>query len=95
MAIVNRIITPICIEYKFIGSEISDKSLERLRKKRNFAISVDKSPVLLITVGRNGYKTSTGSSSSFLFNELANIHIYIGYLFLFLLACRRLRFVNG
>ncbi|WP_298048399.1 hypothetical protein, partial [uncultured Bacteroides sp.] len=45
---------------KFIGSEISDKSLERLRKKRNFAISVDKSPVLLITVGRNGYKTSTG-----------------------------------
>jgi len=41
---------------KFIGSEISDKSLERLRKKRNFAISVDKSPVLLITVGRNSYK---------------------------------------
>ncbi|WP_302029556.1 hypothetical protein, partial [Bacteroides caecimuris] len=51
-------------------------SLERLRKKRNFAISVDKSPVLLITVGRNGYKISTGSLSAFLFMSL-QIYIFI------------------
>ncbi|WP_455188089.1 hypothetical protein, partial [Bacteroides congonensis] len=69
---------------KFIGSEISDKSLERLRKKRNFAISVDKSPVLLITVGRNGHKTKTGYSSTFLF---VSLQIYIFILDIYFFFC--------
>ncbi|EJW97492.1 hypothetical protein EVA_14405 [gut metagenome] len=76
---------------KFIGGEISNKSLERLLKKRNFANSVDKSPVLLITKGRFSYPICKGAFSAFYAQRRANIAIYIGMLFLFLAHLQKIK----